>query len=450
MIRNKRKNNFAPAHDRPFDSAHDRPRVFLRTFGCQMNAADSQEMSAAMSNEGFETTSRLNDADAAIINTCAVREHAEHRAISEIGRLKSWKSLRKNRILIVAGCVAQRQEAYLRGNFAFIDLIIGAKKINKFPEILKNFLHSRHQHETYGQNISPIPSAPLSLVPGDNLTAYLTIMRGCSHLCSYCIVPSVRGGALCRPACEILREAKEKAGKGFAEIMLLGQTVNSYKSGGVNFSKLLTMLEKIDKIKRIRFMSPHPAYMNEEFIETFTACKKAARHIHMPAQSGSDRILKLMKRGYTRKKFMQVMDKLRSAVPDIALSTDFIVGFPTESRDDFRRTIELAAEGGFSFAYCFKYSPRPGTSAYKNSKPVDGTETEDRLRELLETVKMCSRKSLQSQIGKTHEVLLETGNSGRTSSNFRACLENFSGNPGELINTRITKLKKTTLVGVKN
>lgn len=419
-------------------------KLHIKTFGCQMNAADSEEMSSAFARTGFELTDTLKEADAVVINTCTVRHHAEHRALSNIGRLKDWRNKRPGRILMVAGCAAQRLGKAIQNSFPFVDLVVGAKSIDRFPAILEEFLASR--------GFPPVSGTPAANPCAGTVSAYVTVMRGCSHSCSYCIVPSVRGAAICRPPEEILAEAEEKAGKGAAEIVLLGQTVNSYRHdspGGktINFAGLLRLVNGLQKVKRIRFMSPHPAYIDEEIIRAIAECEKAARHVHLPVQSGSDRILKLMKRGYTRAGFTGKTDALRKAVPDIALSTDFIVGFPSETPEDFRQTLSLAEEGLFSFAYCFKYSPRDNTPAAESAQPSSSGESEERLKLLLEAVRKGAGREAEAREGGIEEVLLETPARGRTSSNFWVRLEDFSGTPGETVKARICAVNENTLTG---
>ncbi|MFH1619990.1 MAG: MiaB/RimO family radical SAM methylthiotransferase, partial [bacterium] len=283
-------------------------------------------------------------------------------------------------------------------------------------------------------------------------SSLVTIMRGCSHSCSYCVVPGVRGPAVCRPPDEILKEASEKTLAGASEIVLLGQTVNSYRyfpqngAAAVTFPDLLKKVCSLEKVKRLRFMSPHPVYIDESLAGTIAAEPKIARHVHLPAQSGSDRILTLMRRGYTRAGFLDRISMMREAAGDVVISTDFIVGFPSETREDLRQTLSLISEAGFSSAYCFKYSGRPGTASAAFPEKVSPGEAGERLGLLLDAVRQSAVKTALARKGTTEEVLLETSLSGRTSSNLWVKFDE-EGTPGTLVKAEITGVKQSSLTG---
>ncbi len=412
---------------------HDNSKkLFVITYGCQMNEADSGEMSLVLAQSGYRITVDMNEADAVLLNTCTVREHAEHRAISNIGRLKHWKNARPDRKIIVAGCAAQRLGNKLKKRFPHVDVVAGAKDIDRFAELVTGLAEN-------GCACTPEPQAA-------PLVSYVTIMRGCSHACAYCIVPSVRGPGISRNADEILAEVRAKVSHGAREIVLLGQTVNSYgvDGGGIKFPELLRRVHEVEGVARIRFMSPHPSYINQDFAETLARCPKIARHMHLPVQSGSDRILTLMKRGYTRAGLLEKISLLKNHVPDIAVSTDFIVGFPTEQESDFAETLSLIEECGFTFAYCFKYSPRQGTvSAIMEGQPAS-EELESRLSRLLEQVRKTSALRLEQKKGTLTEILFETPTKGRTSDNYWVRTQT-AHQPGTLVKTEITGLKDNTL-----
>ena len=415
-------------------------KVYIHTFGCQMNEADSELIAASFKKRNFEITQDLKEADAAVLNTCTVRQLAEDKAISMIGRLRKWKKLKPSRKIIVAGCAVEKlgNKSILR-KFPFVNLTIGAKSINKFDAALNDII---------GKATKPKLLTETNLF-NSPITAYITVMRGCSLKCSYCIVPSVRGEAKDIAPDKIIKEVKMKIKNGARELVLLGQTVNSYssiyKGERINFTDLLEIISKIEGVKRIRFMSPHPLFFKESFFKLFKQNTKIARHIHLPAQSGSDRILKLMKRGYTKKRYLDIIGALRKADKDTSVSTDLIVGYPGETEKDFNETLKLAKEGKFSFAFCFKYSPRMEKDC-KREDLIPKEILKKRLDILLETIKLNSKEIFNSRIGKIEEVLIEDKNYGRSSANFKVKINKLF-KPGELQKARIVKNEKNTLHG---
>lgn len=407
-------------------------KLYIRTFGCQMNEADSDEMALAFQQAGFAPCDTLAQADAILVNTCSVRAHAEHRAMSYIGRLKLWKDRKPGRTVVVAGCAAQRLGKKLRVQFQHVDLVAGAKSIEEFPSLLA-------AKGITGQAADGVEE------PLKAHCAFVTVMRGCSHACSYCIVPTVRGPAKSIPARQVLAAAAAKAARGAKEITLLGQTVNAYSDGEMSFPQLLVNVSRVPGIERVRFMSPHPLYMNEEFTRAMAETPKLARHIHLPVQAGSDRLLSLMKRGYTRAGYLEKIRLLKNAVPDVAISTDFIVGYPSETEEDFAQTLSLVREAGFSFAYCFKYSPREGTlSAALKEGLVPAELAQERLNRLLETVREESRRAASVYADREIEILFESARNGRISQNYWAVCEN-GARPGELKKALVTGVEEMTL-----
>ncbi|MFA6584315.1 MAG: tRNA (N6-isopentenyl adenosine(37)-C2)-methylthiotransferase MiaB [Elusimicrobiaceae bacterium] len=410
----------------------ERKKLYIQTFGCQMNSADSDEMFLVLSQYGYSLAQDIEEADTVIINTCTVREHAEQRALSLLGRLKYWKKRGSERKIIVAGCAAQRLGKTLKSRFPHVDIVAGAKAIEKFEDLIAPIVNAKAS-----------PSGEPGKAP---LISYCTIMRGCSHACAYCIVPFVRGPGASRPPEEILAEIRAKAERGTREIMLLGQTVNSYRyNNEMNFSALLKAVHEIEGIKRIRYVSPHPSYINEDFARTLADYPKIARHMHLPVQSGSDRILGLMRRGYSRETLLEKIGLLKKAVPDIAVSTDFIVGFPTETESEFSETLSLVKECGFSSAYCFKYSPRAGTESAKMPDTVTREVMEERLGRLLEAVKETAAANLARLADTTQEVLFETEHKGRISSGYWA-VSKTPQEPGSLKTLKITGRDENTLL----
>ena len=366
-----------------------------------MNEADSEEMFLYLSARGAVRTDNLDEADAVLINTCTVRDHAEHRALSFLGRLCKWKRQNPQRIIIFAGCAAERLGQKLKKRYPYLNILSGAKNIEHFDKTLdKSGLFS-----PAGQ-----PAAPQA-----NLSAFVTIMRGCNFNCTYCIVPSVRGPIKCLPTADILADATRKAQAGAKEIMLLGQTVNAYQEGPVTFADLLNRVSEIPGVERVRFTSPHPIYFTPQFLADVKGNPKIAHHVHLPVQSGSTKVLTEMKRGYTREIFLEKVSALQAS--GFEISTDIIVGFPTETEDDFAQTLSLVDEAKFIAAYCFKYSPRQGTPAAE-LKLHDEKTLENRLDILLNKVKGLSEIAYQRQVGTVQQVLIEQPRKGKTSTNF--------------------------------
>ena len=368
-----------------------------------MNEADSEEMLLHLFGFGYQQTPVLNEADLVLINTCTIRDHAEHRALSYLGRLAKWKAEKQGRKIIFAGCAAERLGKAVQKRFPQADIVCGAKSLDKFPSILQRsslFAPSKNQTETQ--------------INTHKITGQISIMRGCSCKCAYCIVPYVRGEAH-SIAPEIILDSCAQKAKTHPEIMLLGQTVNAYNYKGFSFSNLLAEVCKIPAVKRVRFLSPHPVFIKEDFYKVVAENPKIARHLHLPLQSGSTKVLKEMKRLYTAEEYFEIIKNLKQL--DFLISTDIIVGYPTETENDFKQTLDLVKKCGFSFAYCFKFSPRAGTPAAE-LKEISQEIVENRLNILLNEIRECSATAYQSRVGHKEEVLFETKTSGRTSGNL--------------------------------
>ena len=395
-----------------------------------MNSSDGEEMALILAQRGLRRALTPKDADLYILNTCTVRQHAEDKAVSQIGRLKPWKEKREGRKLIVAGCAAQRLGDRITGQFPFVDAVFGALSIDSFLQ-----LADRLKLSGEGQ---PQPLEP-------KLCSFVTVMRGCPHDCAYCIVPQVRGRAVSRDPQRILSEVRRQAASGAKEITLLGQAVNEYRHPDCgDFAALLKMLGRLPEVQRLRFMSPHPLFFSDSLIAEMASNPKVAAHVHMPVQSGSNSVLAAMRRGYTRERIKALVSRLRTAVPSIAISADFIVGFPSETRENFEDTLSLARDCSFANAYCFKFSARQGTDAALMPNLSDEAELEQRLAALLEEVRAASQKNLDSRIGATEEVLLETERIGRTSSNFWVEVDS-PGKPGDIVTALVTGKTGTRL-----
>src|SRR6185436_17529810 len=293
-------------------------KYFVRTYGCQMNVADSNEMSRHLKSHGLVETLDQDDASVILVNTCTVRQHAEDRAFSEIGRLKKWKAKRPGRKVVITGCAAERTKENLEGRFPFIDLVVGAKSIENFEQMAQQLLDRRETDEELDYAVPAID---------DKVAAFVTIMRGCNYSCTYCIVPYVRGREIYHSMEQILGETRDRVREGAREITLLGQTVNSYKHGTHRFADLLEAVSGVEGVDRVRFISPHPYYMTDRVIETMASTPQVCESLHLPVQSGSNTMLKAMARNYTREHYAALIEKMRRAMPDLTLSTDIIVGF---------------------------------------------------------------------------------------------------------------------------
>ena len=404
-------------------------KVFIQTYGCQMNWADSEEMFAQLSARGFAATQNLDEADAVLINTCTVRDHAEHRAVSFLGRLGAWKKEKPGRRIIFAGCAAERLGAQLKKQFLFLDILSGAKGIENFGTALDQ------------SGLFP-PQGPQGEALPPGLIGYATIMRGCNFACTYCIVPTVRGPIKCLPHEQILQAVRAKAAAGAKEILLLGQTVNAYKDGAVSFADLLNKASDVPGVERVRFTSPHPIYFTPQFLAAVKDNPKIARHVHMPLQSGSTKVLSEMKRGYTREIALEKIAALKEN--GFTVSTDLIVGFPTETEDDFTQTLTLVDAAAFSTAYCYKYSPRPGTVA-ATWPQLSQNILEQRLDILLNKVRGLAETAYAGQVGKQVQVLMETPYKGRSSENFWVETQK-SYTIGSIITDEVTGAKDTLLI----
>jgi len=406
-------------------------KYHLITYGCQMNTADAQEMAQPLRSRGLLATADPEAADIILMNTCTVREQAEHKADSNIGRLREWKAANPERILIVAGCAATRWGDSIQKKYPFIDLVSPATRIEQFPEAIAAVFQRRwnwdgETSENFGVVESrelPLPSTLHSLPStdnwfGDENTAYVTVMRGCNYSCSYCIVPQVRGREKYRAWPEIMQEIEQNVAQGQTNVMLLGQTVNSYywrqhavaraytgapvdvnMDPGVrqddivnadnnpdrvfDFADLLRAVNNIPAVSGIRFMSPHPRHMRPHVIAAMAESPKVRRHIHLPLQSGSTALLARMKRLYTREDYAAIIKQLRAAMPGIKITTDIIVGFPGESMDDFSQTLSLLEQIRFDGLFAFKYSPRPGTVSSEWVDDVPQDVKEERLQKVL-------------------------------------------------------------------
>lgn len=389
------------------------PKCAVVTFGCQMNARDSEKLSGILSEAGFDITGEESDSDLVLYNTCTVRDNANKRVYGHLGTLKAAKKKNSNLKIVLCGCMTQEQSVIknLSANYKFVDLVFGTHNIYKFAELLY-----RMYEEADSQIIDIWESTDdyVEDLPIERKYSYksgVNIMYGCNNFCTYCIVPYVRGRERSRDAKEIIREIEKLTDDGVIEVMLLGQNVNSYGKGlddGLNFSGLLREVEKIDGIKRIRFMTSHPKDLSDELIYTMAESDKICKHIHLPLQSGSDRILKDMNRHYTKESYLALADKIRNTIPDIAITTDIIIGFPGERDADVNDTIDVVKHVEYDNAFTFIYSKRTGTPAAAREDQVDEAFAKAQFDRVLDAVRDCASKRNKSLVGRVEEALVES------------------------------------------
>ena len=420
------------------------------TYGCQMNAHDSEKIAGMLERMDIRPAPRREEADFVLFNTCCVRDNAERRALGNVTWLKEVRKSRPGMRIAVCGCMIQEPgmaEKILK-QYRFIDLAFGTANLHRFPEMLYTTLNS-------GQNLVQVEQEDviaegLPVRRARREAAYLTIMYGCDNFCSFCIVPSVRGRERSREMADILREAEGLLESGVKEIMLLGQNVNSYGKTletKVSFAELLGKAAEIDGIERIRFMTSHPKDLSQDLIDVIARTPKICRHFHLPVQSGSTEILRRMNRHYTREGYLRLVDRIRSAVPDISLTTDLIVGFPGETEENFLDTLSLVEEAGFDSAFTFIYSPRTGTPAAVMENQIPEDVVHERFNRLLAAVKESGEKQSGRFTGRTMDVLVEEQNreegyvSGRLSQNIVVHLPGTKEDIGSILPVRLVECK---------
>jgi len=432
--------------------------LFIKTYGCAMNVYDSSRMSDLMQEAyGLRVVDDPADADVILMNTCSIREKAEDKVYSELGRYKKIKDKRPDLIIGVGGCVGQQEGDRIQKRAPYVDIVFGPQTYHRLPEMVKEIRRDRVRvTEIDMPEIEKFDHLPKPKVEG--LTGYVTIMEGCDKFCTFCIVPYTRGSEISRPAADILEECEQLIEAGAKDISLLGQNVNGYRGEGTDgeewdFSKLLYAVGELDGMERLRFSTSHPIEMTTDLAEAFSEIPALMPYLHLPVQSGSDDILKAMHRGHQRKDYFKAIEELRLHTPDIALSSDFIVGFPGETDEDFEQTLDLVRQVGFDSAFCFKYSPRPGTPASKADDNVPEDVKDARLQILLDLLRGQSKERMTNQIGKTVDVLVEQKSKnegdlqGRT-PDFR--IVHFKGNPrliGQTLPVKIVEAYAMSLRG---
>ena len=424
-------------------------RVYIETYGCQMNVADSELMFGVLGREGYLRVERPEDADVMLVNTCAVRENAEQRVIGRVGELQRYK--RSGGVLGVVGCMAQRLGPALLAQAPRVDLVVGPDAYRNLPQLIGLAGGGHRVSDTEFRSWEHYEDVPAVREKGP--TAFVTVQRGCDYRCTFCIVPQTRGPERSRRLDDVTREIAGLVEQGITEVTLLGQTVNSYHDGEHDFADLLRALGQIDGLGRIRFTSPYPTDFTRRVIEAVATTAAVCEHVHLPVQSGSNAVLKRMLRRYTRERYLQVVAELRTAVPNITISTDIIVGFPGETDAQFEETLSLVPEADFDDAFTFKYSVREGTPAVKLKDHVPDEVASERLGRLIEVARANVRRKNIARLGQLHEALVERPARrgslmlARTRTNFLVLLDLPSTAIGEYHSVCLTGTTGSTFTG---
>ena len=431
-------------------------RAFVETYGCQMNLGDAELMTGVLAERGYVTVDRPDAADVIIVNTCAIREHAEQRVRGRIGQLQQHRASNPDLVLAVTGCMAQRLGGELLESTAGVDLVAGPDAYRDIGRLVDEI---RFGDLPRGQLMLALDADEnyegLSAVRHEGVTAWVTVQRGCDHRCTFCIVPYVRGPEKNREPGAVLAEVAHAVGAGFTEVTLLGQTVNSYRHGVWDFADLLRAVARVEGIRRVRFTSPHPNDVSDELIEVMATEPAVCRQLHLPVQSGSDRVLRRMVRRYTAGSFLETVDRVRARVPGIALSTDVIVGFPGESERDFEATLDLMRRVRFDDAFTYRYSPRDGTPAtrFPPADFIDEGLSGRRLEALIELHRGIQREIATAELGRVEEVLIEREARsegdllGRTEGNKIVAFTGETGRIGGYATVRLVSTSGATFRG---
>jgi tRNA-2-methylthio-N6-dimethylallyladenosine synthase len=446
------------------------PGVYIKTYGCQMNERDSEQVSKMLVERGYRMVEAEGEADVILLNTCSVRDMAEQKAIGKMGMLRKLRKTRPHLVLGYLGCMAQARGESLLQTSPHVDLVVGTQKFHRVADYVDDLLQSR-QHALIDDVRRPIvdtdeePGSQSTIreqeLETGQVTAFVSIMQGCNMHCAFCIVPQTRGSERGRPIAEIVAEVRSLAERGVKEVSLLGQIVNLYGrhefpkvDGKSPFVQLLEAVCAVDGIERVRFTSPHPIGYRDDLIEAFSRLPKLVEHIHLPLQSGSDRILKIMRRGYTAEKFQKLAERIRAARPGMAITSDIIVGFPGETDEDFQKTRDLCEAVSFDNAFVFRYSTRQNTPAATMEAQISEEVKEARNQDLLEVVNRHVAAKLDALIGTEVEILCEGASrhnterlSGRTRTNKIVVFEGAPRHIGQIFPVKITRASGSTLYG---
>lgn len=436
-----------------FDKVENHKRVYIETYGCQMNISDSEIVLSVLSKYGYNESTDIEQSDVILLNTCSVRENAENKIKSRLSHLKRYKKNHPSRIIGILGCMAERLKKDLLEKEKIVDLIVGPDEYRKLPGLIESIMETGEKGiavklskvETY-DDITPVRK--------DGVTAFISVMRGCDKFCSFCVVPFTRGRERSRKLGSIVDEAKILFDEGLKEVTLLGQNVNSYKDNGSDFSDLLKSVANAVPGMRIRYTTSHPYDLSDKLLDTMAEHSNICKYIHLPVQSGSDRVLKLMNREYSVKHYLTIIEKAKNKMPGIGLSTDIIAGFPTETEEEHKMTLELMASVRYDGAFMFAYSPRENTKAYKYLDDIPYEIKQKRLEEIIEQQRIISMQINKNIIGKEKEILIETTSKkspdylmGRTDCNKSTIIPKANHKIGDFVKVKITNGNSATLFG---
>ena len=428
-------------------------KLYVETYGCQMNYADTEIVNGIMGKSGYDITENIDESAIILINTCSIREMAEARVLQRLTEIKKYKKKNPKLVVGIIGCMAERLKRDLVTKKGVVDLVLGPDEYRKLPSLIDNLIDTGEKGiavklsrvETY-DDILPLRK--------EGISAWLSIMRGCDKFCSFCVVPYTRGRERSRPLEGVIKEVTQLRDEGFKDVTLLGQNVNSYVSEEYDFADLLEVCAKAVHDIRLRFTTSHPQDLSMKLIETIAKYDNLCNYIHLPVQSGSDRVLELMQRSYTIEHYMKIMDNIKKLIPDVSLSTDIITGFCTETEEDHKMTLEVMKEVKYDGAYMFKYSPREKTRAWKMEDDVDEETKTRRLVEIVELQRNISEEKNKETVGKVFEVIIEGISKksdkmlfGRTDGNKTVIIPLNDAKPGDKIMVRVNKANSATLFG---
>ncbi|KEJ88050.1 tRNA (N6-isopentenyl adenosine(37)-C2)-methylthiotransferase MiaB [Sulfitobacter donghicola] len=423
-------------------------KLFIKTYGCQMNVYDSERMAESL--EGYEQTDNAEDADMILLNTCHIREKAAEKVYSELGRMKPLKDLKPDLKIGVAGCVAQAEGEEIMRRQPAVDLVVGPQSYHRLPEMEERVRSGKTALDTdFPEEDKFAHLKGRGTKARRAPAAFLTVQEGCDKFCAFCVVPYTRGAEVSRPADRVIREAQELVERGVREVTLLGQNVNAYH-GGMTLAQLVRALAKVDGLERIRYTTSHPNDMDDDLIAAHADTDKLMPYLHLPVQSGSDRILKRMNRSHTAESYLRLIERIREARPDIMMSGDFIVGFPEETEADFQATMDLVEEVNYGYAYSFKYSTRPGTPAASRAQ-VDPAEADERLQRLQTLITRQQRAIQESMVGRDLSVLVEKAGRkegqmlGKSEYLHAVHIDAANAQIGDVVPVRITRAMTNSL-----
>ncbi len=428
---------------------------YVETYGCQMNSNDTEVVVSILKNEGYTYTKELSRADVVLVNTCSVRDNAEQRVWGRLGEFTHYKRAKKSLVVGILGCMAERLKEDVITKRDLVDIVVGPDAYRTLPQLIKAAREGKKGVSVELSTIETYDDIEPVRLDENGVSAYISIMRGCNNMCSYCVVPYTRGRERSRDPKTIISEAKAIFDSGYREVTLLGQNVNSYQVGDIDFPLLIEEVAKVSPLLRVRFATSHPKDLSDKLIDTIAGYPNICRAIHLPAQSGSSRMLKIMNRRYTREWYLERIAKIKEAMPECAITTDLIAGFCTETEEDHQQTLSLMREVGYEFAFMFNYSERPGTKA-AGSMP-DDVPQEVKTRRLTEIINLqgeLSHESNKRNVGKRFEVLIEsvskksaTQLNGRTSQNKMVVFDGEGHKPGEYVTVEIERCTPATLIG---